>query len=266
MAVVVDRGKGLELDERAAKTLVVGGLEELAFEAGGADFEGVLGAGDEVFDVEDGAEVGGEAGAVFVGDAGEELGGNAFGRMGVFGGSASAAAASASLARPSASFSTKTRRARCLAPPVNSRSTRSRPCEAATRSAVARIVSICRAIVRVVRRESELGWQLGRRLNFRANKKWAFAHSSLPPTCRCAHGYLQVPKQAAPCGRTNSSALKSIGDSGGEIKWGRLKEPQGLKPHSGCRLRHDAAPLPVCGTLERPRGFAEARRVARGFC
>ena len=61
--------------------------------------------------------------------------------------SAAVAAISANLARPAASFSRKMRRERCFAPPVNSRSTTSRPCEAATRSAVARIVSSCRAIV-----------------------------------------------------------------------------------------------------------------------
>ena len=81
MAVGFDGGECLELDERAAKTLVVGGLEELAFEARGGDFEGVVGAGDEVFDVEDDAEIGGEAGAVFVSNAGKKLDRDALGKV-----------------------------------------------------------------------------------------------------------------------------------------------------------------------------------------
>ena len=49
------------------------GLGELAFEAGRGDFERVVGSGDEVFDVEDGAEVAGELLTVLVGDAGESF-------------------------------------------------------------------------------------------------------------------------------------------------------------------------------------------------
>ena len=57
LPVLVDRSKGLELDQTALKPGVVLGPQQLAFEAGRGDLQGVLGPGDEVFDVEDGAEV-----------------------------------------------------------------------------------------------------------------------------------------------------------------------------------------------------------------
>ena len=49
------------------------GLESLRSRPGRGDFEGVVGSGDQVFDVEDGAEVAGEVFAVLVGDAGESF-------------------------------------------------------------------------------------------------------------------------------------------------------------------------------------------------
>src|SRR6185312_10667947 len=71
--------------------------------------------------------------------------------------------------------SIKIRKVRNLPPPWNSISTRSRPCEAATRSAVARIVSSL----------SDIAFF---QAVFKANKKWVLTHSSLPSICRCAHG------------------------------------------------------------------------------
>ncbi len=84
MAVIVDWGEGLNFDQAALETVVVGGLEELAFEARAADFERVFGAGDQVFDVENGAKVAGEVGAVFVGGSGKGFDRNTFGKAGFF--------------------------------------------------------------------------------------------------------------------------------------------------------------------------------------
>ena len=81
VAIGFDRAEGLNFDEAAAETVVVGGLEELAFEARGRGFKGVLGTRNEIFDVEHGAEIPGKVGAVFVGNAGEELDWNALGEV-----------------------------------------------------------------------------------------------------------------------------------------------------------------------------------------
>ena len=57
LPVLVDRSEGLKLDQTALKPGVVFGPEERAFQARRGDLEGVFGPWDEVFYVEDRAEI-----------------------------------------------------------------------------------------------------------------------------------------------------------------------------------------------------------------
>ena len=78
LAIFVDRSKCLEFDEASLKTGEVLWFIQLTLEPGRGDFEGLFGPWDEVFYVEDGAEVLGESGTIFMGYAGEQLCGDAF--------------------------------------------------------------------------------------------------------------------------------------------------------------------------------------------
>ena len=99
------------------------GLRELALKAGRGDLEGLVGSGDQVVYVKDGAEVATKLLAVFVGDSRDSLDEDAAGPDGDGLGRLERVAGFGcfdefyDLARASASFSMKTRRVRNLAPP-----------------------------------------------------------------------------------------------------------------------------------------------------
>ena len=142
------RLKGLDLHQQSVKPPVVLDAVQLAVEARGGNLEGVLAARDLILDIEHRAEVAAEGLAIGVGDSGQLIDPGS-GCQADFGPRAFDASC-ASFFLSSAFFSIKTRRIRCFAPPWNSSSTTSRPWEAATRWAVARICSTSNDIESVI--------------------------------------------------------------------------------------------------------------------
>jgi hypothetical protein len=73
LPVLVNRCEGLKLDQTALKPGEVFGPEELSFQTGRGDLEGVLGPWDQVFYVEYGAKILRKLRAILVSNTGEHL-------------------------------------------------------------------------------------------------------------------------------------------------------------------------------------------------
>ena len=73
VAVVADRLEGLHLDQRTRKALIILGPDQLSIQPRRAGFERVLGARNQVFHIQQHAEIPAESCAILVRDAGELL-------------------------------------------------------------------------------------------------------------------------------------------------------------------------------------------------